>query len=400
MYSIIRIVFEFPPCIGGSISHILELSKTINSHLTSQVILAPNYPGGKDFDVSFSIPIIRINYSRVLWFLTKKNVLFSYSILLFFYANSVVKEIQNLIKSNNNNNIVIHVHGWFLGIFVVFALKIRHILLPVVVMQHGGYKDVTNKFKKINKLLVDLYRPNSYLLLNDGTEMSDFITILDDKQIPYRVVYHGIDTVYFKPSMKKSNNNIFTILFPHRLVPFKRPDLALKIYKVFLDKLSIQNKTKLIITTIDNKSGANIDKELVAFILNNNLTDEVEIVSGVNYFNVRELINKSDVVIGTSIISNMNRSITEAMACEKAVIVFGSGETSELIINGENGLVVESGNINEFVDALIQLYKNRELRNDLGKRARITVINKRSWQSRINVELDVYKAVIKELSKT
>lgn len=394
MYSIIRVVFSFTPYKGGSISHILELSKSVNPYLTNQVILAPNFNGGKESDINSSICVIRVAYSRIFRFLMKKSIIFSSTVLVFLYANNVVKVIQQLIKKSNNENMVIHVHGWFLSLFIIFFMRARNIKLPVVVMQHGGYKEVENMFKIINKLLIGLFRPDYYLLLNDGTNMSNYIEILEDKQIPYRVVYHGIDTEYFKPMMKKSNS-IFAILFPHRLIPFKRPDLALKIYKGFLNKLPSQSKTKIIITSTDNKPGTT-EKELVTYISDNNLSDYVEFVSDVNYSNINEVFNNSDVVIGTSLISNMNRSIIEAMACEKAVVVFGSGDTSQLVRNGDNGIVVESGNINEFVDALILLYKDQNLREQLGKRARLTVINERSWQSRIDVELDVYKEIVKE----
>jgi len=59
--SVIRVVFEFYPIKGGSVTHILELSKHVDPYIESQVIIAPDFGKEcKDFDASYPIPIIRV----------------------------------------------------------------------------------------------------------------------------------------------------------------------------------------------------------------------------------------------------------------------------------------------------------------------------------------------------
>ncbi len=90
----------------------------------------------------------------------------------------------------------------------------------------------------------------------------------------------------------------------------------------------------------------------------------------------------------------MNRSVQEAMACEKTVIAFDSGTKRNLIKHIENGLLAKSGDIDNFVDNIILLYNNEELRTKIGINARKTILTKRNWDKRIKTELDVHRRVL------
>ena len=60
IFSVLRVVREFAPGVGGSITHILELSEVIDPYLKKQVIVAPYIPGCEEFDQKFPIPIVRV----------------------------------------------------------------------------------------------------------------------------------------------------------------------------------------------------------------------------------------------------------------------------------------------------------------------------------------------------
>jgi L-malate glycosyltransferase len=82
------------------------------------------------------------------------------------------------------------------------------------------------------------------------------------------------------------------------------------------------------------------------------------------------------------------------MACEKPVIAFDSGTTRNLIKHMENGLLAKSGDVDNFVDNIILLYNNEELRTKIGINAKKTILTKRNWDKRIKTELDVYRRVL------
>ncbi|MPN45446.1 hypothetical protein SDC9_193013 [bioreactor metagenome] len=71
-----------------------------------------------------------------------------------------------------------------------------------------------------------------------------------------------------------------------------------------------------------------------------------------------------------------------------------NGNMSNLIKNMEDGILVDSGNIDNFVESLVLLYNNPDLRSQIGRNARKTIIENRSWGNRIKKELSVYQEII------
>ena len=83
------------------------------------------------------------------------------------------------------------------------------------------------------------------------------------------------------------------------------------------------------------------------------------------------------------------------MACEKPVVVFNNnGNMSNLINNMENGILIDSGNIDDFVESLLLLYHNPNLRSKIGINARKMILENRSWERRIKKELSVYQDTV------
>ena len=65
-------------------------------------------------------------------------------------------------------------------------------------------------------------------------------------------------------------------------------------------------------------------------------------------------------------------AIIEAFTCSKPVIGSIVGATPELI--QDCGLVFEKDNVKQLYEAMMKLYKNPKLRNDMGKKGRKRVI--------------------------
>mgnify|MGYP000932911492 FL=1 len=167
-YSIVRVVFEFPPIVGGSVTHIVELTKQINSNLKQQIIIAPDFIGGKELDCNFPIRVIRLPYLKLLSF----GDFLIPSPILFFYAHSAVKEIKGLLKKGQTIDII-HVHGSMLGSFIKMYCKIYNLKTPVIIMQHGyGVKNSIGHeiSRKITSALMKIFPPSYFLFLDDGNE--------------------------------------------------------------------------------------------------------------------------------------------------------------------------------------------------------------------------------------
>jgi len=387
--SIIRVVFTFYPIKGGSVTHIMELSKKINLYLVDQVIIAPKFNGDyQEFDTSFKVKVVRIEYTKFK-FLEKLNFPVV-PFVLFDYTYRVAKFIRFQFQPKDEK-VILHVHDELLGAFIILLKKLFNIPYPVVIMQHGNPKERSYRSRvsiKIAHIMLRFLKPHYYLLLDDGTDINDYIEWLKKYSIPYSVVYHGIDTSYFHPSNKKSKD--FVVLSNHRLEPVKRIDIAIEAFAKFLELVNYKKDIKLIIV-----GSGSCEEVLKQLVIKKKLERWIDFVGEKSVEEVKELIQMSDVVVGTSLESNLNRAIQEAMACGKPVIVFNSGGTSKLIKHLDNGILVEPGNIDKFAEWLKKLYENPKLRIKIGKNARASIEKYRSWNIRVRKELSVYERVLK-----
>jgi len=391
--SLVRVVANFYPDIGGSITHVLELSKFMHPYLKKQLIIAPlSKDDVKEFDDSFPVPIKRVNAALISCTKCKKLPLVS-SVNLLYYARNIAKEIRTLVKSGYHIDIV-QVHYNILGQYLLLFFKGYGISIPLVIMHHGSSIDVGNDtlrakiVRKASLLMYDRFKPDYYFQLDDGTLNKNFLNELNKRNIDYKILLHAIDTQYFIPREIERSYDDFIVLFNHRLDPFKRADLSIMAFKYLLERLGYPLNIKLRIIG----SGPLLE-ELINLVEINQLNSYVQFLGKKSIDDAKTEIDSADVVIGTSLISNVNRSILEAMACGKPVVVFDSISESNLFINMSNAIVVPAGDVHALAGGIELLYKNPELRIEIGKNARETIIKHRSWEQRISQELSVYDEI-------
>ena len=391
--SLLRIVYEFAPGIGGSITHIIELSEKIDNLLSDQVVIAPDHPNAARSDSEFGFEVIRVPI-KAYGILRRVP---SGALVQLSYSMSVVTQIHRIYSSGRSFDIL-HVHGPLLGSYIRFFLKMKSIKIPIIEMSHGGYGEngqpntiASGRFNKLlTRALIRLFPADSYLALDDGTGVEILQKTVHNINKEYTIVYHGIDTDIFSPiseNISPESDGLFRILFPHRIIPFKRPDIALEVLKILINRYNIVN---IEIVFLANDEERMQIQELVRM---NDLCDHVRFESRKKPLEMTRMYTTCDVVIGTSIISNLNRAIQEAMACEKAIIIFDSGDLNGFITNA-NGILVKNGDINGFVEALWKLYQEPDLRVSIGKEARTTILKERSWKKRIDAELKVYESIL------
>ncbi len=84
----------------------------------------------------------------------------------------------------------------------------------------------------------------------------------------------------------------------------------------------------------------------------------------------------------------------EYMAAGKAIVASSAGQIAEVLVNGRNGLLVESGNIPEFTQAVLALLNNPEKGQELGETARQQAIKHHSWAQYIRQLETIYQKAI------
>lgn len=88
----------------------------------------------------------------------------------------------------------------------------------------------------------------------------------------------------------------------------------------------------------------------------------------------------------------------EAFAMEKAVVVSSVAALSEMVRDGETGMIFEKGNIASLAGVLEKLIQNKELRERLGRAGRQYVNEERTWTRTANIAADIIRKTIDQNS--
>lgn len=384
--SLVRVVFTFYPRVGGSITHTMELSKKVNPYLKNQIIIAPDFGDDcKEFDEKFEVPIIRVKYYSI----KKTFGIPVVPLTNLLYRINVYFQLKKMKRPD-----LIHAHG--ISATALGTIIGKMLNIPTVGMLHGSSRAYSKMAGSYESLLAKLFKPSHALVLDDGSMAPEkFKKIWGDR---VTIVHHGIDTNVFKP-MEKNNELLkklglkepeLIVLSTSSLIPVKNIDLTIKSFEIFLNTVNDKNVCLLI-----SGEGA-LKNQLIELVESFSIRGATKFLGEIPSDIIPDYLSISDIVVATSLYSNMNRSVQEAMACGKPVVVFNSGRTNKLIRHMENGLLAKSGDINDFAEKLKLVYENQDLRDKLGKNARETIMRERSWETRIEKELEVYEKVLSE----
>jgi glycosyltransferase involved in cell wall biosynthesis len=83
----------------------------------------------------------------------------------------------------------------------------------------------------------------------------------------------------------------------------------------------------------------------------------------------------------------------EAMACGKPVVASRVGGIPELVRDGTDGILVESGDVEALADSILRLLKDPALRKRMGKAGRQRV-KAFKWDSTARVVLNEYERAL------
>jgi glycosyltransferase involved in cell wall biosynthesis len=106
-----------------------------------------------------------------------------------------------------------------------------------------------------------------------------------------------------------------------------------------------------------------------------------------------QIIAGSDIAILTSKSEGLPVSLLEYGLYSKPVVVTAVGEMPLIVRNGENGYIVPSENTESFVESLVSLINDADLRQRLGKALNKTIMDGHSQQAVIGHYLDWIKKI-------
>jgi len=109
---------------------------------------------------------------------------------------------------------------------------------------------------------------------------------------------------------------------------------------------------------------------------------------------IPEVLKTFDIFIFPSFVEGLGTSLLEAMAMEKPVVVSDIPTFRNFIIDGANGLFFKAKDPKDIAEKVVFLMENENLKEQLGKNARSTVLEKFSLDKMLNLTEALYKEVI------
>jgi len=103
------------------------------------------------------------------------------------------------------------------------------------------------------------------------------------------------------------------------------------------------------------------------------------------------LYGQADVYINPSYYESFGVSIMEAMAAGVPVVAADGGAVSELVLDGQTGLLVEAGDPAAIADAVTRLFSDAELRRSISSTAREMVSKRYSWETICSLLMQRYR---------
>jgi glycosyltransferase involved in cell wall biosynthesis len=369
---IVQTPVRFYPFIGGVENYVYYLSKELVKRGHQIEVICANEPQSINIDNIEGIKVKRLFYLGRI-------------------ANTNITPQLPLILSQEDYDII-HTHiptPWSADWSAVLS-KIKN--KPLVITYHNdiigeGIVDYIARFYNSTFLKLLLKRADKIIITQPSYLKSS--NYLRDYQDKIEVIPNGVDVNKFQS--RKTFNDDYTIFFLSLLDEFHRYKgldyllKSLQIVKKEIPNFKLVVGGKGVLVDYYKKMAASMglvdNVEFTGFI------SDDEIVGYYNQANVFVLPSTSSLQEGFGIVA------LEALACQIPVITTDIVGVAEDLVAVNGGLVVPPKDVVKLAEAIIIIFKDRELQKEMGKRGRKLVMEKYTWKSVASNMEKLYKII-------
>lgn len=267
-------------------------------------------------------------------------------------------EIYRIIKKIKPK--IVHTHSSKAGILGRIASYLAGV--PVIIHSiHGfGFNKYQNKFlyfllKTLEKIVAKF---TTHFIAVSKANMQQGVK---EKLFPsdkVSLIRSGIDLNEFrsaKESTIKKEFNIKENFFIVSMIACFKPQKAPLDFVYIAEKIiKLDNNFKFILV-----GDGNLRPKIEYEIAKRKLEEHI-ILTGWRR-DIKNIICGSHIIVLTSLWEGLPRTIIEAMACNKPIVATNVDGVKDVIIDGENGFLAQPHNIDEFVEKILMLKKNKLL---------------------------------------
>jgi glycosyltransferase involved in cell wall biosynthesis len=189
-------------------------------------------------------------------------------------------------------------------------------------------------------------------------------------RIPVQIIPNGVDTEFFQPSPRKSDNGPLRILFVGRFQAQKNVSCLLE-QCAHLPRKSFE---------LHLVGDGPLCSELQNLAHQFNLTDAIQWYGWVSRAALRELYQRADCFVNPSFYEGLPNGVLEAMASGLAVIASRVPGNDDLVKHGETGLLFDLETPSQLASHLRVLIDEPALAPRMGDAGRNVALSDYSWR--------------------
>lgn len=270
---------------------------------------------------------------------------------------------------------IVHCHFGFNGKKLADAYNLEICHYPKAVLSFHG-SDLTpskvNQYKELYSYVFKYF--NAYTI--NSIYLQEVLLKVNPQLKNYFLIPEGFKKQYLQPHLQiEKETTTFNIVFCGRLINWKGPDRAIR----FIKKMIENGYTNLMLHIIGN---GEMRQELIILASELKIENYVVFHGALSQEHVFKIMASSSVFLLPGIAEvQTQRSEAQGLVLQEAqyfklpVITSDVGGIKYGIIPNKTGFLIESENEDEFVDKLILLYDNPNLRTEMGETGHQYVLN-------------------------
>jgi glycosyltransferase involved in cell wall biosynthesis len=363
--NIVLVVNLFPPkWVAGTEIATYQIAEHLakRGHTVSVITSLDDNQTENSYEKGFFIhrtPMIRIRFLREF----------------FFWIN--IFKIINKIDPD-----IIHIQSL---IFATPAFLSKKLLkIPYVVWGQGSDVYIQNWLTRLLSKVIIKNADCVIALTKDMKMVMQNIYYRDIVVIPNAIKIEEFPDRLFE---KETDSYDKRILFVGRLDPVKGLKTLLKSMEIVCEKVP---DTKLILV------GDGEERENLEFLTNSlGIKDKVQFVGRIPHKNISDYMHQADILVLPSLSEGLPIVILEGMASGLPIVATRVGGLPEIIEDGVNGYLVESGDFQEMAKKIIFILENQPLKSLFSKNNRIKV-QAYDWKIVISQLENIYVKIINQ----
>ena len=191
-------------------------------------------------------------------------------------------------------------------------------------------------------------------------------------------VYNGISSRFAEVERtKRREPGEKKVLYLGRLTNSKNPDLLIEAMPYVMNGIG---NVKLIMAGAD----WGMQKRLENLALRLGVETAVEFKGEITEEQKMKILTSCDIFAFTSVQDVFSLSVLEASAAGLPVVAFNTGGNSEMVLDGETGILVNDLTAEALSDALVKILSNEESAEKMGQKGREYVLSKFSWDEMVS----------------